>query len=89
MKTENNKKNMKDKRPDESISSNDLAEKLRSELKHGDYVIIANKTGLSKQTIWNHLNNQVQTPSLMIIQAAIEVVNERKKQTQKLAEAIL
>lgn len=89
MKTENNKNYMKDEKIKKSISSNDLADKLRPELKHGDYVIIANKTGLSKQTVWNHLNDQVLTPSLMIIEVAAEVVNERKKQTQKLAEVIL
>ena len=89
MKTENNKKYMKDEKPDESISSNDLADKLRPELKRGDYILIAEKTGMSKQTVWNHLNSAVNNPSLMIIQAAIEVVNDRKKQTQKLAEAIL
>lgn len=87
MSSENNKKNMID-HPDDELNSSELAKKILPDVQHGDYSRIAQETGLTKQTVWNHLNGMVKYPNLLILRAAINIIKRRKRRVQKLAEAI-
>ena len=60
---------------------------LKKILRHGDRVEIQNRTGLSKQAVYQTLTGgRLATPAVW--QAAADIINERKNAEKKLNESV-
>jgi hypothetical protein len=60
-----------------------LLEHIKQRLEYGDVVRIAERTGLEKGTIHNHLKGRVKKPNLFIIETALKVISDRTKEEQE------
>ena len=72
----------------ETDTSTELVEKVKDNLTRGDISRIAEKIGLSKMTVSNHLLGKTKQPSLLILEVAIKIINERKAAEKQLAKIL-
>lgn len=58
--------------------------KLKGKLSHGDVNRISEKTGISKAVVSNHLSGKAKSLNVAIIDAAIDILEERKQKEDEL-----
>jgi hypothetical protein len=82
---------MKNKKVDD-FDLDKLLQKVQDQIERGDITSIHDKIGLSKATVSNHILGKTKRPSLLILEVAIQIINERKKllneKTRQLAESL-
>ncbi len=65
----------------------ELVKLIRKQIRHGDYTKIAKSTGVSTAAVWNTMNSGG-NPNLKVIQAALSLIEERKKHEMELQERV-
>jgi hypothetical protein len=55
---------------------------------HGDMIQISLKTGIKLAVVSNHLNGKVKTPNIKIIQAALDIIEERRNDEKNINNRI-
>lgn len=58
--------------------NNKILDKIKSEIRYGDIKTIADKIGISKQCVSQHLSGRYKKVSPIIIETALIVITERK-----------
>jgi DNA-binding LacI/PurR family transcriptional regulator len=65
-----------------------ILEELKLGLRYGDNNEVARRTGLGVSTVSNHLNGHVKYPSKLIIDTALQIIADRKRQEKATARKI-
>jgi|GEM_PF-4119445 len=70
------------------LQDTELLQLVKGKLTRGDITSIAEKTGLSKVTISNHLTGKTKRPSYLILEVAVNIINKRKRDEARLAKKL-
>ncbi len=61
---------------------------LRDNLIFGDIKEISKRTGINLSVVWRHIHGKTKRQNMKIIDAAIDVIAERKQESEKLNNRI-